>query len=197
LQKELHIVAHSMGNFCLKNALDLLNADAAQLAQFRALTRTATFAAPDVSREDFRDMVNYILPQKNSPRDPGAPLVTLFCSRGDLALLASSILRFFGSDFGYRAGLYRAWLVVLSGHRVHPVLLPGQVDTVDASGFATDSFGHGYFSNNGSLLTEISKIINLSKGAQERLLQRPVSLALHNADCTTCANWYRVIEVED
>ncbi|GAQ80158.1 hypothetical protein KFL_000470310 [Klebsormidium nitens] len=164
--KKLHIVAHSMGNYCLKNALDLLNADPA----------------------DFRVMVNQLLPLGGSP---DAPLVTLFCSRGDWALVVSSVLRFVGVDFGYRAGLFREWLLLRKGHRVHPVLLPGQLDTVDASGFATDGFGHGYFSNNESLLAEISKIINHGKAAQERLHIEPLSLEVQS-ECEACTNWYKV-----
>lgn len=185
-----------MGNYCLKNALDdLVNdtEDPSGLSDFRALTRTISFAAPDVSREHFQEMVNQILPMR-AAREPDAPLVTLFCSKGDMALLASSILRFVGIDFGYRAGLFRTWLV-LDWHRVHPVLFPEQLDTVDASGFSTNWMGHGYFSDNESLLTEISKIINHGKSAAARLEIKPVSLAPHT-DCKAyCKKWYRVIKV--
>jgi esterase/lipase superfamily enzyme len=189
--RKLHIVAHSMGNYVLKKALDNLKEKTAQLHAFRSVTRTVTFAAPDVGRNDFKEMVNDLVPGTGNQQ----LIATLFCSNGDLALLASSLLRIMldPKNRGYRAGLFRAWRFA-GGHRVHPLLLPFRLDTVDASGFANDTFGHGYFANSRSLLAEISHIINSGQRARGRMaLAPPPILEVNQSPCFACqGKWFQV-----
>jgi hypothetical protein len=184
-----------MGNFVLKKALDILKEKTAQLHAFRSVTRTVTFAAPDVGRNDFREMLNLLVPSTGNQQ----LVATLFCSNGDLALLASSLLRIMQDpkNRGYRAGLFRAWRF-LGGHRVHPLLFPYRLDTVDSSGFANDPFGHGYFANSRSLLAEISHIINSGQRARGRVKLEPLVLGWNESQCETCCGkWFQVKRSEN
>lgn len=144
--RKVHIVAHSMGNYVLYRALCHRHGwempmDAA--AGLFRLTHSITFAAPDVARNDFSQLLHEV---DTFYKQPGTalltkPTLTLYCSRRDLALVVSSGVRSLGHDKSGRAGFFwrkRTKLTHLLkggwwGHHVHP-LLDKRILTVDATG---------------------------------------------------------------
>jgi esterase/lipase superfamily enzyme len=130
----IHLVAHSMGNRVLTDALTRLGAAAAR--------RTATsfneviLTAPDIDAGTFsRDVAPAILPT--------ARRVTLYASSNDLALKFSKTVH------GYpRAGE--------SGD--HIVLIDG-IDTIDVSSIDTGFVGHFYYGDNRSVLSDMFSLI--------------------------------------
>lgn len=120
----IHIVAHSMGNKVLQRALHNNQEALGKL-------KSVTFAAPDVNRADFRDMLGVL---EGAP--PDTPALTLYCSRLDWALWASTALRLVLGNNEGRAGYYQWWLGfhhVLKRHKYH-VLLDKQLQTVVVTG---------------------------------------------------------------
>lgn len=136
---KVHFVAHSMGNYVLYRALCLRTAGALQMPMYAAtplfsLTRSITFAAPDLARKDFSSLLNEV--EQFGIHSGHQPVLTLYCSRRDVALVVSSALRRLAHDTTGRAGFFwrkphatRVWW----GHHVHPVL-DKRILTVDATG---------------------------------------------------------------
>lgn len=133
--REVHVVAHSMGNRALVNTLERITswqlpASAARLGQ-------VIFAAPDIDRDRF---VQLAAKFKGCARR-----CTLYASSGDVALMASKFVH------GYpRAGEAGAALLVVEG-----------VDTIDASLVDTSLVGlrHSYFGDKRSILNDMFNLI--------------------------------------
>lgn len=133
--REVHVIAHSMGNRALVNTLERmaswqLPAGAAKLGQ-------VIFAAPDVDRDRF---VQLAAKFKGCARR-----CTLYASSRDVALLASKFVH------GYpRAGEAGEALLVVDG-----------VDTIDASLVDTSLVGlrHSYFGDKRSILNDMFNLI--------------------------------------
>jgi esterase/lipase superfamily enzyme len=133
--REVHVIAHSMGNRALVNTLERipswqLPAGAAKLGQ-------VVFAAPDVDCDRF---VQLAAKFKGS-----AARFTLYASSRDVALLASKFVH------GYpRAGEAGEALLVVDG-----------VDTIDASLVDTSLVGlrHSYFGDKRSILNDMFNLI--------------------------------------
>ena len=133
--RTIHVIAHSMGNGLLLDALDRLDVQAlpagsAQLGQ-------VIFAAPDVDAETL---------QRTARTLPGrATRLTFYMSANDLALRVSRLL--WGQK---RAG---ADLFVIDG-----------IDTVDASQADTSLIGlrHSYYGSQRSILSDLCTLINSS-----------------------------------
>lgn len=124
--RTIHLVAHSMGNRALLNALDRLVADDHQ-ARFAQTILTA----PDVDVEVFKDLVTRCRTL--------AARVTLYASKTDTALEVSRAVN------GHpRAGDAGNGLVVMNG-----------LDTVDATEIDTSFIGHGYYGDNRSVLSDL------------------------------------------
>jgi len=129
------------------------------------LTRSITFAAPDVARNDFSLLLDELdaFYERQGTALLTKPTLTLYCSRRDLALVVSSGVRSLGHDKSGRAGFFwrkRTKLTHLLkggwwGHHVHP-LLDKRILTVDTTGFSEDMMGHGYFRSNRQVLEDIS-----------------------------------------
>jgi esterase/lipase superfamily enzyme len=131
----IHLVAHSMGNRALTEALTRLAAAARKTTpSFNEVILTA----PDIDADTFtRDVSPAILPT--------ARRVTLYASSNDRAL------KFSKSVHGYpRAGESGDHIVVVDG-----------VDTIDVSSIDTSFVGHFYYGDNRSVLSDI---FNLLKG---------------------------------
>lgn len=119
--ESIHLVAHSMGNVGLTEALVGIE------TQAKPLFNQVVLAAPDIDADIFR--------QNIAPEIVGkAENMTLYTSQSDLALLAS---RYFNS--GKRVGESQAG-VQFDG-----------IDMIDASAVDTSLLGHNYYGENSVL----------------------------------------------
>jgi esterase/lipase superfamily enzyme len=139
----VHIVAHSMGNRALTEAMELM-----------ALRRGAgapppfgqvVFAAPDVDADLFAEMLPTIRPL--------AQRLTLYASESDWALAASRKLH----GDAPRAGQGGAGMLAAEG-----------IDSVDMSDLGEDMLAHGYFAGDRSALVDLVSLIwrNLDPAAR-------------------------------
>jgi esterase/lipase superfamily enzyme len=127
--KKLHIIAHSMGNVVLTNALIQLKNEGLFP---NTIINQIILAAPDIDKDIF---INQIMPDIN--RNFG---LTLYASNKDKALIASKKIR-----KGYtRLGEGGDNIVIVDG-----------LDSVDASRVDTSLLGHGYFADTQPLLNDI------------------------------------------
>lgn len=138
---KIHVVAHSMGNRALAPALQLIAAK--QRPGAKPLFHQIILAAPDIGAETLEQFAREIRPVVSR--------ITLYASGNDDALLLSRYIH-----GAVRAGQKGTYLLVSPG-----------IDTVDASGVRTDFLGHRYFSNSGTILDDIQKL--LTKGAPPEL----------------------------
>lgn len=147
--KRLHLIAHSMGNRALTQALERI---ALRNAPLREQIGQVILAAPDVDSGEFR--------QRYAPAmRKVAEHVTLYASTHDRALLLSA------SIHGYeRAGL--------SGE--HLRLFPG-IDTVDASPIDTSVIGHSYYGDNPIMIRDLRSLIGEGLPAENRRWLKKVS----------------------
>lgn len=138
----IHLVAHSMGNRALLQALDRI---AIGNPQTPKLFGQLVMAAPDVSVHDFRSrFAQAAMRLANS--------VTLYASSRDKALLASTEIH--GHD---RAGLAGENLVVIGG-----------MDTIDVSEIDTSLIGHSYYGDHPELIRDLQALVELSQPASQR-----------------------------
>lgn len=135
--KRVHLIAHSMGNRALTNALKEISYTDTQNGP---LFNEVVLTAPDIDAEIFRrDLAPQII--KTAQR------VTLYASSNDEALIASKKVH------GYpRAGE--------SGETV--VVVPG-IDTIDVSGLDTSLLGHSYYGSNDTVLIDMAQLLLESK----------------------------------
>ncbi|MEM9413769.1 MAG: alpha/beta hydrolase, partial [Planctomycetota bacterium] len=144
-----HLVAHSMGNRALLQAIDRMAvADKSNNKVFGQLV----MAAPDVSARDFR--FRYV-PSAITLADS----VTLYASSKDRALLASTEIH--GHN---RAGLAGENLVVMAG-----------LDTIDVSEIDTSLIGHSYYGDHPELIKDLRALVELSQPAAKRSWLRKIS----------------------
>ena len=130
----IHLVAHSMGNRALVNALNILatSAGPARPPHFNQIVLTA----PDIDSDVFRQLADAVRACANR--------VTLYCSARDKALKASKKIN--GSY--PRAGDCSRSVVVVPG-----------IDTIDASAVDTNLIGHFYYAENRSVLSDIFNLL--------------------------------------
>jgi esterase/lipase superfamily enzyme len=129
---ELHLIAHSMGNRALVQALNLLNSAPLRVPKpFKQVVLTA----PDVPTQDVDGLIAAASAQ--------AERVTLYASSKDKALRLSKGLH-----------AYRRLGYVYD----FPYFIPG-MDSIDASGVKTDLMGHSVFSSTKTVLTDLSDVI--------------------------------------
>ena len=127
----IHLIAHSMGNRALANAVAELGAGQHQ----RKLFQHIVLAAPDLAVDDFDRLSKAIRSTTNN--------LTLYASSQDKALLASWIIH------GERRLGQGGWFLF-----VNPIL-----DTVDASNIYTDFLDHSYFANSASILSDLLALV--------------------------------------
>jgi esterase/lipase superfamily enzyme len=144
--RKLHLIAHSMGNRALSDALMALKGSLSGVVNQIILT------APDIDSQIFTDI---IAPAITS----SASRVTLYASSRDKALQASRAIR---SDIR-RAGEAGESIVVTTG-----------IDTVDASHIDTDTLGHSYFSEAESVINDIFSLIRNDLPPDKRNLRKKV-----------------------
>jgi esterase/lipase superfamily enzyme len=129
--KRIHIIAHSMGNRALVQALSQISRE--HLAGEGTLFQNIVLAAPDVDRRVFLELA----PAFRSE----AARVTLYASDADKALAAAQTLQRFP-----RAG------------DANPLLAVAGIDTIDASIINTDFWNHSYFTD-ARLLNDIRALM--------------------------------------
>ena len=133
----VHLVAHSMGNRALVNALYRIATE--ERATPRPRFSQVVLAAPDVDATTFVQLAGAIT--------GAAERITLYASSNDGALRASEVFQ------GYqRAGDSSPDVVVVPG-----------VDTVDVSTVDTSLLGHSYYGDNRSVLSDIFALVRDGK----------------------------------
>ena len=139
--ERIHVVAHSMGNRYLIEALELMARDVPVAAQ-KPMVQQIVFAAPDVDAEDFADRVKQL--------EWMAQRMTLYASSKDRALYLSSII-----NGGYRRAGDAAAMVTMAG-----------LDTVDTTEVGGEGLGHGDFADRA--LDDFRAVVWLSLRPQSR-----------------------------
>lgn len=127
--QRVHLIAHSMGNKALVNALNRMSPAATR--RFSQIVLTA----PDIDRSVFVQLADAV--KQNAER------TTLYASSNDKALSASKALASYP-----RAGDATGGVVIVPG-----------IDSVDVSALATDFLGHGYYGSSDSVLTDLFLLI--------------------------------------
>jgi esterase/lipase superfamily enzyme len=140
----VHIIAHSMGNRALLNALEILAHEKSTI-HFKEVI----LAAPDVARSQFVQQ----LPIIQSLADH----LTLYASSKDQALSASKHLNYY-----VRAGQSTGNLTIIP-----------PVETVDATAVSSGFLGHSYFGDNVLVLDDMQFLIRDGLPAQRREHLRP------------------------
>jgi len=131
--KHVNLIAHSMGNRAMADALELLAMRRSGASETLPLFDQVIFAAPDEDAELFAEMLKTIRPL--------ATRLTLYGSDNDYALQASKTLH---------GDLRRA------GQGGDAILLAEPVDSIDMTVLGEDMLGHSYFATSTSALTDIS-----------------------------------------
>lgn len=140
--EQVHLIAHSMGNRALANALrEISYLPDGQRPMFSEVVLTA----PDIDADTFkRDLAPAIVKM--------AHRTTLYASSNDEALTLSKEVH------GYpRAGDTDDELCVVPG-----------VDTIDVSAVDTSLVGHSYYGSNGSVLADLFDLLHQAKPPEER-----------------------------
>lgn len=133
--QRIHVLAHSMGNRAITEALEKLAAEQWPLEKIGQVI----LAAPDIDANNFKNIIAPVLASFRRQ-------ITLYASSKDKALRASRKLR---KNLVQRAGESGEQIVVVAG-----------IDTVDASKVDTGFLGHGYFAETEPLLNDIDIVIN-------------------------------------
>jgi esterase/lipase superfamily enzyme len=174
----IHLIAHSMGNRALMQALDRLalqwnqeRRQAVSLAAGREGQAGASvqsllkrhepprfgqiiMAAPDISADEFRQRYAKTLRSLSSQ-------ITLYASSRDRALMVST------SVHGHnRAGLAGEEICVVEG-----------IDTIDVSHIDTSLIGHSYYGDNPALINDLRALIQLSQSTSQREWLEQVQMA--------------------
>ena len=131
----IHLVAHSMGNRALTEALELMALRHQQTTQSPPLFDQVVFAAPDVDAGLFAAILPTIRPL--------ARRMTLYASENDWALVASRKLH---------GDLPRA------GQGGADMITNADVDSVDMSALGEDMLAHGYFADDRSALVDLASL---------------------------------------
>jgi esterase/lipase superfamily enzyme len=141
--QSIYLVAHSMGNRIIGNAMITLSSD--RLESDMMLFREIIMIAPDIDADVF---------QKNmAPRLARTGIhVTLYASSKDRALMASKAFH------GYpRAGDSGEKLVVVEG-----------METIDASDASGGLLGHSYFAEDRRIMEDIYGLLQTGQRADNR-----------------------------
>jgi esterase/lipase superfamily enzyme len=135
----LHVIAHSMGNRAVCDALKVIAGRAHE--EGRPKLQELILAAPDIDADTFRQMADAV--RSRTER------VTLYASSKDKAMELSRKIH----------GHSRAGIPML--------ILPG-VDSVDASAVNTDFLAHSYFCEDRSVLSDIYNVIRTNSPPEKR-----------------------------
>jgi esterase/lipase superfamily enzyme len=132
--ERIHLLAHSMGNRALIEALQTYLAKRAP-DQRQHIFGQIVFTAPDVDRDYFVDAIGSLR--------SAAERVTLYASGNDYALRSSQFLH--GAP---RAGTAGDFIIRLAG-----------LDTIDMSSVPADALGHSYFAANSGAIYDMFRLL--------------------------------------
>lgn len=151
--RRVHVIAHSMGNRCVLEALRR-SCDLGSCTLDRCV-----FAAPDVDRDQFQASLAAIVGSATAtPARIGLP--TLYASAMDRALLASQL------EHGHaRAGDCRSGILLVDG-----------LESVDASNLNTEYLGHSYVGNCPEMIADLKQMLDdrLPAARRARLAEKSV-----------------------
>ncbi len=149
--RRVHLIAHSMGNRALSNALSqIANAPAGPVRpHFCQLVLTA----PDIDKDTFKSLARAITKT--------ADHTTLYASANDKALTLSKTLNRYP-----RAGDATGTVTIVSG-----------VDTIDASALDTDFIGHSYYGDHRSVVADIFSLLSEAKPPGQRFGLKAIRIA--------------------
>ena len=158
----IHLIAHSMGNRALIEALETFIARQ-ESGEPEKIFDQIVFTAPDVDRDYFVEVIDNI--------SRFAQRVTLYASDNDLALQWSGT--FHGAP---RAGLAGETIVTSPG-----------LDTIDMSAVKTDALGHSYFAAGEGAIHDLFRLFWQGAPPRERCgmgehISTQASFWLFNAD---------------
>jgi esterase/lipase superfamily enzyme len=132
--ERIHVLAHSMGNRALIEALQTFLANRAPDKR-QHIFGQIVFTAPDVDRDYFVEAIESLR--------SSAERVTLYASNNDYALRSSQYLH--GAP---RAGTAGDVIIRLTG-----------LDTIDMSAVPADMLGHSYFAANSGAIYDIFRLL--------------------------------------
>ena len=142
------VIAHSMGTRVVSGALTELLSTDPELAR---RIFTVVLAAPDIDKDKF---IEQIAPKFRALNTP----VTVYASKNDSALKLSK-----GINGFERLGDANTGLIAME-----------KIDLIDASSVTSDFFGHTYFGDNASIVTDIKELIDTSTPVDRRTFLSPV-----------------------
>ena len=140
--ESVNLIAHSMGNRALTDALHQLSLE---LREEKRLFNQVILAAPDVDAAVFKEQIVPAITKT-------AKHVTLYASSNDNALKASMVLH-----QNPRAGESGDNIVVTEG-----------IDTIDVSSLDTDMLGHSYYGDSDSVVADIFALLHKAEPADKR-----------------------------
>lgn len=135
--KRMHLIAHSMGNRIVAKALERMTHQPSYgvVPEFNQVILTA----PDIDADVFkRDIAPRIV--------PSARRITIYASSNDRALKASKFVH-----RSIRLGQAGEYLTVFPDYP--------SIEVIDASEVDTSLFGHSYFAENETVLTDIKQLL--------------------------------------
>ena len=141
----LHVIAHSMGNRLVTEALQML--DSVSTEHLKPKIGEVILTAPDIDTAVFNEII--------APRlTKFAPRVTLYASTRDRAIGASE-----GAHSNPRIGDFMTLLTS-----------PAGVEVIDASGVDAGTIGHSYYGDNEAVIADLCYLLNLGDRAARRTL---------------------------
>ena len=143
----INLVAHSMGNVGLTEALKEIEQTSAE-----PLFNQVVLAAPDIDAVVFKERIAPAITGK-------AKHVTLYTSQTDLALIAS---RYFNN--GKRVG-----------DSTDGVPLFDKIETIDATSIDSSLIGHSYYGSNVTVLTDLANVLMNRPASSREYLQTILS----------------------
>ena len=147
--KELHFIAHSMGNQLLTKGLLKLTSKPSFQNCLTSISQIV-LAAPDIDQTTFKAEILPYFKYLGANR-------TLYASKFDKALIASEKIRM---------GLLRL------GEGGDNIFVADGLDTIDASNVESDFMAHSYVFEGKETLTDLFYLINNGLKAEERPLQK-------------------------
>jgi len=139
----MHVIAHSMGNRLVTDALQDVDA----MAQLKPRIGEVILTAPDIDTTLFNEVI--------APRlTKFTPRVTLYASTKDRAIGSSE-----GAHNNPRIGDFQSLLTTPQG-----------VEVIDASGVESSTLGHSYYGDNEAVIADLCYLLNLGERAGQRSL---------------------------
>jgi esterase/lipase superfamily enzyme len=159
----VHIIAHSMGNRLVTEALQML--DSVSTAHLKSRIGEVVLTAPDIDTAIFNEII--------APRlTKFASRVTLYASTKDRAIGASE-----GAHDNPRIGDFQTLLTVPQG-----------IEVIDASNVDVGGLGHSYYGDSEAVMADICYMLSLGERAAKRALTLTGSTTPGGAPCWSVVN---------